>query len=422
MKNRVTYIAVAALTTTCVVGCAARRWTQLSQASSNQARISILRLQAQNDQALAGILGQYGTPETVDVHDYGSSSAEIRLLYPDKRKRVVLTSVPGDQGWQVARVELVSSLPAYRERDTVEGYEEYLAKYPDDPPDDIESARARIRQLQDRQAALAKLEEFIRSHPHGNDIAEVCRALEVRSQLEVKSEFETTRAYRERVAAAQTRSLLGGLAMDAPFIFEVQKESVTYNADAQQLEIVLKFARVWNGMNLDRNAESLPSRLRERSRGSYIGTNAFGAVVDVSTSSFESYALVVKNVASLPTRKEMPEYLRESYERARRDDLEMRNVGIQIDTASTYESSQERFLRTTVSLGPEDAKRAKADLRVFAISRLAAPFTSKGDLYSPARFDKPSEFYEEVHYVHVEVIALWFYDPATRRVLTRIDV
>lgn len=421
MKDRATGLTVVTFVAACIVGCGARRWSQLSQASSNQVRISILQSQAQNDKVLAGILRQYGTPETVDVYDYGSSSAEIRLSYPDMRKRVVLTSVPGDQGWEVARVELMSSLRAYRERDTVQGYEEYLTKYPDDPPDDLDYARARIRYLRDRQEALAKLEQFIRDQPHGHDIAEVYRALKTRSQIEAKSEFETTEAYRERVAAQRARPIVGALTLDTPLVFEVEKQGVKYDADAHQLEVVLKFSPVWNGMNLDRSAESLPSRSRERDRGLYIGANAFGAVVEVSTSSVESYALVVKNVASLPTRKEMPEHLRDSYERARRSDLEMSRAGIQIDTASTYESSQERFLSTTLSLGSEDAKRAKENLRVFAISRLAPPFTSKGEVYVPAKFDSPSEFYEAVYYVHVEVTALWFYDAGTGCVLARIE-
>jgi hypothetical protein len=373
--------------------CAApRRWQRLAATPSDAQRVSILRQQAaEGDATLADVLNREGDPDTVNLAPY-SQSAYLRLDYTTSRKRYVLESSDG-QPWKLVGTEVISSLPRYRYTDTVDAYNEYLRRFPDDPPEDIEFARNRIKQIDEerekeerRAAAVAQLEQFIRAHPTGHDVREVYRALKARSQLEEKSEFETTQAYRERIAKTRTRPVLGALPLDAAFVFEVEKQSVRYDADAQQLEIVLMLFPVKNGLHYDENAESLPSTFSERSHGSYVGTNAFGAAVDVSTLWAESYPLVVKNVASFPG--------------------DMR-AG--------------RLLKKTLTVAPEEAKRAKENLRVFAISRLAPPFTSEGEVYIPATFDIPQEFHATYYYVHVEVLALWFYDAGTGRVITRIE-
>jgi hypothetical protein len=71
----------------------------------------------------------------------------LRLDYPSSSRRRYILEEKGHEGWELVRIETLSSLSSYRDKDTVEAYGEYLQKFPDDPPEDVEFARTRLQLL-----------------------------------------------------------------------------------------------------------------------------------------------------------------------------------------------------------------------------------------------------------------------------------
>jgi hypothetical protein len=176
------------------MGCGLRsansRLISLLRETSDTQRLSILHEEAKaGDETLADLFQREGEPEKVEVHDLnpggntflggalgrsaaGPWSAQVRLYYPKTSRKLYVLQRRANEPWRVVRVEVASNLPPYQRIDSVDGYREYLQRFPDDPAEDVTAAQNRIRELEDQQRqveaqgkAIARMEDFVRHHP-----------------------------------------------------------------------------------------------------------------------------------------------------------------------------------------------------------------------------------------------------------------
>ena len=119
----------------------------------------------------------------------------------------------------------------------------------------------------------------------GHDAAGVVVELTKRKAAMVKDEFETTAAYRERMAGQAARPLLGTLRIDKLFAFVLPASAVksTYDADDQVLSVSLpvqnetdKLCVGWSFLIDDWKCKMFALVETPISSTSYIGENAFG--------------------------------------------------------------------------------------------------------------------------------------------------
>src|SRR5262249_40588704 len=133
-----------------------------------------------------------------------------------------------------------------------------------------------------QRADTAELREFLRHHPGGDDIQVVYDRLAKNKSGDVKGEFETTEEYRVRMASKggthSTALRSGPLA----FAFELGPKtlggSCVYDADAGSFRIKIALDNIYPD---DKPHPAIQLQLRGSNQGSYIGSNAMGARVNV---------------------------------------------------------------------------------------------------------------------------------------------
>jgi len=149
----------------------------------NEAVYAPTRLQALKDDArgsdeLMEVFRRAGNPDSfaIESRNSGGGPASARLCYPRSRT-CYLFERGQDEKWHLLGTALASSLSIYKNRDTIEGYKEYLTKFPDDPPGDLKTAHARLGALEQakeandqRVAALSRMEAFISRSPQKNSV------------------------------------------------------------------------------------------------------------------------------------------------------------------------------------------------------------------------------------------------------------
>jgi hypothetical protein len=148
------------------------RVQSLTKAETDTSRLALLQQDvAAGDQALGDILRSEGTPDKIEVERTNPTASafalwhvELRMHYSTSRKLYVFQG--GENlPWQLVRTGIASSLPLYRPRDTIVGYREYLKRFPDDPPEDVSWANARLADLiqeERKREAVEHMAEFVR--------------------------------------------------------------------------------------------------------------------------------------------------------------------------------------------------------------------------------------------------------------------
>ncbi len=216
----------------------------------------------------------------------------------------------------------------------------------------------------------------------------------LKSITEKKDEFETTSDFKKRSESEFKKPILNSLTLDSIFAFKVKYCNTSYDADKQQLTITCEFFRVYKSF---RDNEKVPEDLHSIiwkyeliNRGSYGGSNAFGATVEVTRHETNRYELVVCNYDDFPTTKSSEN----GYERV--------------------------FLTVDLNVRQEQARIMKSSIATLFISKLTTPFSLKDVDYSPATITSPLSTTTNSFYVFANLIEVWFYDINTGQILLKI--
>jgi hypothetical protein len=142
----------------------------------------------------------------------------------------------------------------------------------------------------------------------GNDAEAVYNALAALKNKLTKDEFETTAQYQQRVREATDATLIGNFKLTSVYAFRVKpflSLDVAYNADTQQMTVTVSADTVMTGTSRDDSTSGVRfdhSRVEvkvksvDRGGRTYAGTNAFGAVMQVTSSAFDSYQIAFRRL------------------------------------------------------------------------------------------------------------------------------
>jgi len=217
---------------------------------------------------------------------------------------------------------------------------------------------------------------------------------QLKATTEKKDEFETTSDFKKRIESEFKKPILGPLTLTSIFAFKAKGTNTSYDADNQQLAVTCELSPVFvQNLSTEKIPEGLESVNWESEvidRGSYEGTNAFGATVEVSREEFYRYELALSNYDDFPTKK-------------------------------SSDGGFERVSFTThLNVLPEQARIMKTSIGTLFISKLTTPFSLTNANYSAATFTSPLSTTTITFYVFANLIEIWFYDIDTGRILSKI--
>lgn len=195
-----------------------------------------------------------------------------------------------------------------------------------------------------------------------------------------KGEFETTADYEKRRQSAAA----------GPYAFTLERTFPEYNADTQTMTVHLFPQPAWVGVGGDSSVLSYWSKIIPVGSRQYVATNAFGATVNVQSTSEDIYAL-------LP------------------------NVG---PLSAPYD--------ITFKMSPEEAQKIKPNLATLMIVApekdqpapigVTSPWHGQNGFHSvEATFDSPQERITGYFLLRVQPLDVWVYDRATGKVLAKMS-
>lgn len=222
----------------------------------------------------------------------------------------------------------------------------------------------------------------------GHDIRIIYNALSNRKNVSSKSEFETTEQYNKRVEVEYSKPIMGKMGLNDLYVMSVPAK-MEYDADKSIAYVDIRTSMVRNGYKLEDNTIEITGPNISSSASNYIGSNAFGATTEVTSSHSKDSYLAVVNPSVLGM--------------ANKDDY---FKGI-------------RFTINNVDI--EKAKLLKENARVLLLFNLSSPYTSSGFGGTSATFDSPYSSYRESLNVYGKVTAAWIYNFNDGEVLLKED-
>jgi hypothetical protein len=228
----------------------------------------------------------------------------------------------------------------------------------------------------------------------GHDITTLVEAIKKSPALTDKSEFESTAAFETRRAGFVDRPLYAKVTPSGYFGFVIGDDLVfapelKYDADSQILAITLTGSTERFIMDKDQpTLDSFPIRLVAQSGDSYIGTNAFGAKVEVTRTYAEEYGVAFnqKNWLLQPT-----------------------------------SDGSSRAVRYLLPMGPEEAKAMKADAKLLLVCRLAEPWFRHSAHGHDPTIDEPRETLVGDNYLQITPEQVWLFHHRTGEVIRKLS-
>jgi hypothetical protein len=212
----------------------------------------------------------------------------------------------------------------------------------------------------------------------GHDAKRIYEA--VKERLASKGEFETTKAYQDRINSVPSLPLVGNLTLSNLFAFDLDRPTYEYDADKGSLHIGAKFGSVYKGSTPSDLHRGLKLRGGDILEETYEATNALGARVRVRKTDMVAYELAVENWG----------------------DWQAKDGGI-LDS---------------LNLDPAKAQRLKPSFRLLAVCRLKPPYFGFERIMSTKpTFESPSETQIVSRYLYADLVELWAYDLASGQVL-----
>lgn len=214
----------------------------------------------------------------------------------------------------------------------------------------------------------------------------------VASKRPSKSEFESTADFNERSEkfVIELGNQLRTKSNVPLYVFDVSIPAtfISYDADRQEMKIGEDYYSYVGAGGIIADENALPIQVitteeKIKGRGSYIGENAFGVAVRVSSTRSESYGFAIAGSGFTPS------------------------------------WPKEKVVR--VGISPQVASLAKKNLSLLVFGRPVAPFTVTATHYSEATIDNPTEKKENIHAVVLEPICMAIYDHARNNTLQIVE-
>jgi hypothetical protein len=267
----------------------------------------------------------------------------------------------------------------------------------------------------DFDPSLAQLPPGFRGH----DLSALFKALAARKKAAVKGEFETTAAFDARVRAEASRPVLGPLTPGSTFAFVTGELKSVYDADRESLRARLPLKRAWEGYGVETGRMAVSWDFDLLDKSTYTGTNAYGARVNVERSIAESYEIAFENHPQFPVERVLDEH----YVKMRDEDpnREARERMVERGMGDVYEELKEPFIFADLKMDAATAMQVKPRLRALLVCRLANPQVIESTTYGKPTYDHPKELMVKNYLLATEVLQIWFFDPATGRVLARLN-
>jgi hypothetical protein len=215
----------------------------------------------------------------------------------------------------------------------------------------------------------------------GLDCAAIVKA--IKHQAPAKDEFESTDAYKARIAAVSSATLAPGLTLGDVLAIRVDPRAVSMEFDADQQEATFSIDRSNLVLAFSADKQQLVPMViasqRVVQRRSYVGGNAFGARTTVSASTSTGCGVAMANEAT---------------------------------------NRMDYFTRAYAKLDPETARAEKGHVAAILVGKPAAPFYGSFTRYSGATIDFPLESSIDGDAIFLDLTIL-YYDQRTGRVLAR---
>lgn len=219
--------------------------------------------------------------------------------------------------------------------------------------------------------------------------------LEKRFDENIKGEFETTEAFKARIAKVESAPLVGDVTKDGLIPLSISKESdifdrvaSRYDADKNELAVNIEMEAPIIGVQSDFNKRALPVKYVFRPSSTYVGQNAYGAKVKIEKSYTYVFQILVENF----------------------EDFLVKSRGTYKDTVTVK-----------LNMSPLVALAAKNDMRVLAMFRLRAPFFQKGYSRHEPTISEPRDSLAVYQYLVGDATQFWFYSYTTGEIYAKLQ-
>jgi len=223
----------------------------------------------------------------------------------------------------------------------------------------------------------------------GHDLVKVYDALEERQQQGKKSEFETTEQWHQRVEELKVRPIIDAMKIQSTWAFSGGSAKSTYDADHQALHLYVDVSP-FHG-----RAAALIARLDTKEGSSYTGSNAFGALRDVSRKEDTFHIISFTNSPSFGLVEHKEEDI----------------LGYQEEHIAFFAS---------VQIAADKAKELKGNLVALVVCQLTEPYVEHEDTYTPATFESPTSETDHFRFVVAQAIEIWIFDQSSGAVYAKI--
>lgn len=224
--------------------------------------------------------------------------------------------------------------------------------------------------------------------------------LEVVAKKQVKSEFETSSQYNERINIENENPIIHKLNKDSILAFCIKVDydfKTNYDAENQLLSIKKELKNYTNYneyLSFDYKRKSVQIKSVQIKAGNYIGSNGFGASQDIRETESNEYHLLIDNWRSFDTSG--TEYVT--------------NIGTKFNLNTTIAKQIVESIQTNnVVIG------------CLFIGKLSYPFSCIGYSHSKPTIDYPFDFTTNIKYINLHVLEIWFYNKLTGEIYAKLN-
>jgi hypothetical protein len=227
----------------------------------------------------------------------------------------------------------------------------------------------------------------------GHDLKLIYAAVKKKADALHKQEFETTKEYDKRVASLAAEPVYGTITAGSTlgFVFKLSNNEVQYDADNKILSIkkyafLVRRPRVPHESIFEPGVGSFEWAKTDIVESNYVGQNAMGAKVDVTSRSYKTY-----------------------------------HLGFDLEPL-TGDKKNRDFNIQIPGIGADSARAIKPFLAVLVICDLSNVKVLQGRDYSGATLDIPLARYEDKFYLLTRIAQVWIFDQKTGKVFSKREL
>ena len=251
----------------------------------------------------------------------------------------------------------------------------------------------------------------------GHNPQTIYKAVEIKSRLLSKDEFETTSNYEQRIIKEKNSPILGVLNEDSLFVFRSMPSNLyildfDYNADNQELKLSIELNNFTNYKSkdlFDYTKKSIVLKNRTIKKYNYNGTNLFGVSKSIEYKESDEYCLLINNWMN---------FTNVIYDNSNKllsnftNDYLDRNITFKISVNS----------ETAKLIKDKDFNPNYSSLLSFLyIGKIKPPYAMQGYYYlGPPTISEPYEYIDNIKYITMELEEIWVYNQKSGIVYSKI--